>query len=85
MSTVLKTQAIETIFDHGVTKAELDDLLGAPETPEEYFAAIDQDAAYADLYFLYSARGNKQTAASFLAKIKNSRYRNNISLPSCLL
>jgi len=84
MSAVLKTEQLETIFDHGVTMAELIQLFGETEDVDNYLYALSQDSAYADLYFLYMARDDSKTALSFLNKIQNPRYKLSVSLPSCV-
>jgi hypothetical protein len=84
MSAVLKPKKLETIFDHNATASELEDLLGYSESESDYLNALSSDDAYADLYFLYSARGDEKTAKAYLDKIKDASYRMNISLPSCV-
>ena len=67
MSAVLNHPKLETIFDHGITDAEILALTdGYPESREEYLYALDQDSAYADLYRLYSIRNDANKAAFFL-------------------
>lgn len=84
MSAVLKPQTLETIFDHNVTDAEFEELLGEPENLDEYLYALSQDSAYAHLYFLYDLRGDDKTAKEFLNKIQDKNYRRDISLSGCV-
>lgn len=85
MSAVLKPEKLETIFNHEVTEAEFEELLGEPESLDDYLYALSQDSAYAHLYFLYDLRGDSQTAKAFLAKIQDKNYRRDISLSGCMV
>ena len=59
MSAIIKSEHIETIFDHGVTDVEMLELTdGYPESKEEYIYGLDQDSAYADLHRLYIMRND---------------------------
>jgi hypothetical protein len=84
MSAVLNHQIIETIFDHGVTDAEMLALTdGYPESRENYLYSLDQDSAYADLYRLYSIRNDANKASFFLEQIKDSSFKNQFKMRPC--
>ena len=84
MSAVLKPEKIETIYDHGVTESEILALTnGYPETQEEYFEALSQDGAYADLFRLYRLRGNKDKASYYLERIEDPAFKNQFKMRPC--
>ncbi len=84
MSAVLKIPRLETIFDHGITDSEMLVLTdGCPETQEEYFYALDQDSAYADLYRLYSLRNDADKAAFFVEQIIDNGFKNQFKMRPC--
>lgn len=67
---------VETIFDHAVTQDELAWLFGQPITLEEYdVKSSSQDNHYARIYKLYLFRSDENTAAKYLAKIKDTHFR----------
>lgn len=71
---------METIFDHGVTPEELRDILDDPELTRDAIERFGtQDSAFADIYYLYLERGDKKTAARYLRKIKDPRFRYDTS------
>lgn len=66
----------ETIFDHGVTREELDLLFGGekegftPMTKEKYFKMMsDTDAYYVDICRLYKLRGDRKKMMKYYKKI----------------
>lgn len=81
MSAVLKENPIETVFDHHVTDAEIIELMLEPK--HDYLYSIDQDTAYADLYWLYEMRGDANKAHKYLDSIQDSKYRNSIIMTCC--
>ncbi len=84
MNAVVKEHPIETIYDHGITDAEILQLTdGYPETKEEYFYALGQDSAYADLYRLYVIRGNNDKASFYLEKIQDIGFKNQFKMRPC--
>lgn len=84
MSAVLNYSKLETIFDHGITEAEHITLTdGYNETTEDYFHGLDKDSAYADLYRLYSIRGDVNKAAFFLDKIQDLDFKNQFKMRPC--
>ncbi|SJM96052.1 hypothetical protein [Crenothrix polyspora] len=85
MNAVVKPTKLETIFDHNITDVEFEEILGEPETLDEYLYSLSQDSAYAHLYFLYELREDMETAKLYLNKIKDDRYRKGLSIASCIL
>jgi hypothetical protein len=84
MSAILKPEPFETIFDHGVTDAEIQALTdGYPETQEEYFYGLDHDSAYADLFRLYRLRGDTDKAAYFMEKIEDNSFKFQFKARPC--
>ena len=84
MSAVVKEKPVETIFDHGVTDDEILKLTnGYPESKEDYFYALSQDSAYADLYRLYVIRGDIDKAAFFLDQVQDITFRNQFKTRPC--
>ncbi|MFI3195121.1 MAG: hypothetical protein QX195_04800 [Methylococcaceae bacterium] len=81
MSAVLKENYVETIFDHGVTDAELSELM--LESKNDYLYSVDQDTAYVDLYWLYDLRGDVNKAHKYLDSIQDSKYRNSVTMTCC--
>lgn len=75
---------METIFDHNVTGVEIE-LLNSfipswvIRSKEKYIVNIDVDKSNADLYHLYVLRGDNTKAENYLSKIKNPRYKCNLS------
>jgi hypothetical protein len=66
---------METIFDHAITKEELTLLFGAPPDEERYRTILESETANADLYRLYSVRGDVRKAKTYLNRIKDPLYR----------
>jgi hypothetical protein len=84
MSAVVKEKSIETIYDHNVTDAEILVMTdGYPETKDEYFYALSQDSAYADLYRLYIIRNDPAKADYFVAQITEKAFRDQIKMRPC--
>ena len=80
MSDILNNKKIETVFDHGVTKSEMDSLFGGEESYADYYLDISADDAYADLYFLYEIRNDHNQAIIFLNRISDENYKNRLSI-----
>ena len=83
MSAVLKTEHLETIFDHAITDNEFEILFGFLETQADYVFALDHTDADIDLYQLYQLRGDVKTAALYLQKL-DTETRKRITLHCCL-
>ena len=66
---------METIFDHNITKEELDELFGPLDWTKEFFEAHSQEDNYIDLYRLFRFRGDLITAQKYLNKIKDKDYK----------
>ena len=71
---------METIFDHNVTGVELEVLNSfipsrAIRNREKYMVNVDTDKVNADLYYLYTLRGEQRTAELYLNKIKDPKYK----------
>lgn len=71
---------METIFDHNVTGVELEVLNSfipsrAIRTREKYMVNVDTDKVNADLYYLYTLRGEQKVAELYLNKIKDPKYK----------
>ncbi|MDR3668592.1 MAG: hypothetical protein P4L35_17260 [Ignavibacteriaceae bacterium] len=66
---------METIFEHDVTKLEIEKITScAPHkdfrTKEAYTKLTDIDTIYMDLYTLFTLRNEVEKAESFLKKVK---------------
>ncbi|WP_394752807.1 hypothetical protein [Crenothrix sp.] len=84
MNAVVKTKDIETIFDHNITSDEILALTdGYQESQEDYLYALDQDSAFADLYRLYSLRGNSDKALFFCDQITDIAFKNQFKARPC--
>jgi hypothetical protein len=71
---------VETIFEHNVTKKELELLkgfnpVGKISNRENYLKEKNEDRSLADLYRLYVLRGDDFKAEQFLNKIHDTRYK----------
>lgn len=71
---------METIFEHNVTKKELELLkgfnpVGKISNRESYLKEKNEDRSLADLYRLYVLRGDDSKAEQFLNKIHDMRYK----------
>jgi hypothetical protein len=71
---------VETIFEHNVTKKELELLkafnpIGRISSRESYLKEEDEDKSLADLYRLYVLRGDNFKAEEFLNRITDNRYK----------
>ncbi|HOB53738.1 MAG TPA: hypothetical protein PK176_08245 [Acidobacteriota bacterium] len=64
---------VETIFDHAPTAEELDAVAGDPAlTREQYLAdTTDADTILADLWDLFSLRGDTRHARAYLDRIQD--------------
>ena len=84
MSAVLKTQQLETIFDHGVTDSELSQLFyGAPEPEHEYLEGLGHDSLLVDIVRLYQLRGNTDIANRYLSAINDPSIHSELSTRGC--
>lgn len=84
MAAVLQEKTIETIYDHGVTEAEILTMTkGYPETREEYFEVISSDGAFADLYRLYVIRNQPEKALFYLEQIQDIGFKNQFKMRPC--
>ncbi len=75
---------METIFEHNVTKKELELLrsfnpFGKISNRESYLKEEDEDKSLADLYRLYVLRGDDFKAEEFLKRIGDDRYKYTLS------
>ncbi len=71
---------METIFEHNVTKKELELLkgfnpVGKISSRESYLDEKNADRSLADLYRLYVLRGDNYKAEEFLNRIHDMRYK----------
>lgn len=71
---------MDTIFDHNLTKRELELLNSFYPTQvirdrEEYLVEKKLDRINADLYRLYTLRGDFQKAGLYLKKVKDPTYK----------
>jgi hypothetical protein len=71
---------VETIFEHNVTKKELELLkgfnpVGRISSRESYLKERNEDRSFADLYRLYVLRGDNIKAEEFLDRIHDKRYK----------
>jgi hypothetical protein len=66
---------METIFDHSITESEQNVLFGSALDQERYRYTTDTETANADLYRLFSERGEPDRAETYLNRIKDPLYR----------
>lgn len=84
MSAVLKTEHLETIFDHDVTYSELSQLFyGAPEPENEYLEGLSHDSLLVDIVRLYQLRGNTDAASRYLSSINDPAIRAELATRGC--
>ncbi len=84
MSAVLKPEKIETIYDHGATIEELNQLFyGNPETPEDYLLGLSNDSLLVDIVRLYQLRGQADTANRYASLIKDSSIQAEFATKGC--
>ena len=84
MNPVLKTNKLETIFEHGVTDNELSTLFyGAPEPENEYRDGLSHDGLLVDIVRLYQLRGNTDAANRYLSLIEDASIRSELATRGC--
>jgi hypothetical protein len=66
---------METIFDHNITKDEIQALGMIRNTKEEYIKDIGPETSNGDIFSLYILRGDYKRAGEYLSKIKDKSYR----------
>jgi len=71
---------VETIFEHNVTKKELELLkafypVGRISSRESYIQEKNEDSSLADLYRLYVLRGDNIKAEEFLNRMSDNSYK----------
>ena len=72
--------AMETIYNHGITKNELEKLSSFIPSryignKSEYLKKSCKDLCYADLFHLYVLRNDITKAEYYLKKIKDEKYK----------
>lgn len=72
---IQENRKMETIFDHNVTKRELEMLTGFDDFTLDDLDNITQIGNYAMLYDLYSLRGNDEKALYYLNMIPDSDWK----------
>ena len=83
--------SMETIFAHNPTKEELEALCGSVESAKHDVELCEQhdsaDSAFALIAGLMDLRGDHQAVDTYLAKIKDARYREETrqGLNGCIL
>ena len=71
---------MESIFDYGVSPAEMRNILGKAWAREDYESAVSsQNAAYVELWRLFLLRGEPEKARRFFEKIDNRFLKNVLS------
>lgn len=83
MSAVVKDEKIETVFDHGISEAEMINLFGFVEAREIYNDRLSNDFALGDLYLLYHMRGDEKSANAFLNKMSSAAAKADITRAGC--
>ena len=66
--------SMETIFDHNPTNQELEDLFGYSDISKDELPE-NPDILNAELYRLYSIRGQEVKANSFRDRINDQKYK----------
>ncbi len=89
MSAVVKEDHVESIFDYDLTDEEKFHLFGDVEdwqSAQEYYELHFDcpDSLNADLYQLFSFRGQSKKALYFLEKIQNADYKRCVTQPFCI-
>ncbi len=86
MNAVVKEHHVETIFDHGITDAEMRVLFfGDTESYSDYTEHLSQDSAFADISRLFRLRGNDNAANKYISQIKNDELRAQfMTIPCCV-
>jgi hypothetical protein len=75
---------MESIYDHGVTQAELNALFyGAPEPEAEYPEGLSRDGLLVDIARLYRLRGDDGKAGRFAAMISDRSIRAEMATRGC--
>ena len=84
MNAMLKQANPESIFDHGVTQAELSALFyGAPEPEDEYPEGLSHDGLLVDIARLYRLRGDPDKAGRYASMIGDAAIRAEIATQGC--
>jgi hypothetical protein len=65
----------QTVFDFGITPQEQIDVFGYNQTYDEYVMLINDDGRYADLWKLFTLRGDKQRADDYKSRIADESSR----------
>ena len=63
---------METVWEHGITKEEIADILGCDNFTREDFSDFTQNDHYGLIYRLYLYRGDKETAKKYADKMPNT-------------
>ena len=66
---------METVFDHNITREEIDNILGPLDWKPEDFENDTQESNYGLIYRLYSYRGDTETAKKYLDLIPNTNHK----------
>lgn len=67
---------METIFDHNPTEKELENIGRLDFEKNEYIDLLQEsDTIYADLYCLFSIRGQKKKAEQYANKIQDKKFK----------
>lgn len=66
---------METIFDHNVTKEEIESLLGYIPDKDVIIKKGTQDAHYMMIYRLFRMRGLLEEAKKYFKMVKNTDYK----------
>ncbi|MFM8443938.1 MAG: hypothetical protein ACKN9W_11445 [Methylococcus sp.] len=85
MNAVAKTVArLESIYDHGITDAELDEMFfGQPEPMDEYFQGFDQEDLLVDIVQLYRMRNDQQKVNHYISLISDAAIRAEMLTRGC--
>ena len=66
---------METVFDHNITKEEINDILGPLDWTPKALERLSQGSNYSIIYRLYSHRGDSKKAKEYLDLIPNTNHK----------
>ena len=73
----LKLCGMETVFDHNITKEEMEAILGSPNYTRERLESVikSQISHYSMIYSLYTFRGDHKKAGKYADMIPDSIHK----------
>ncbi|MDD2725399.1 MAG: hypothetical protein PHH59_15445 [Methylovulum sp.] len=84
MSAILKTEPLETIFNHGITDDEFEAIFDFIETQADYEAHLSATDALIDLHKLYQLRNDTTQADRFFSRL-DTKSQQRLRLHCCIV